>query len=278
MKKLLSILLTLIILIIPSNIIAKSDDLSNTETVVQEILNNQNISNETKEWLCWFNSLSAEDQQYISYRPLELSEYNYEKKYIENSYNYNNEFYSIDIRTHNNNSILPMGKIHQDLGNKILPVGGYEKNYAPTYWNKNRYRANCYTYALNFFATTNRDSHQPGYASGKMITKDTISKTNIINAVKKDVNYISKVKGFRIAGETEKPGYREYKVALVIAPGKDYHWYRQDSDGYWSHKRGITNVTRADASGRSIINPRLANRNYYDVNYSTFCGYYFVKY
>ncbi len=44
MKKLLTILLTLIILIIPSNIIAKSDALSNTEIVVQEILNNQNIS------------------------------------------------------------------------------------------------------------------------------------------------------------------------------------------------------------------------------------------
>lgn len=25
-------------------------------------------------------------------------------------------------------------------------------------------------------------------------------------------------------------------VALVIAPGIDYHWYKQDSDGYWSHK------------------------------------------
>lgn len=79
MKKILSILLTLVILIIPSNIIAKSDDLSNTEIVVQEILNNKNISKETKEWLGWFNNLSAKDQQYINYRPLELSKYNYEK-------------------------------------------------------------------------------------------------------------------------------------------------------------------------------------------------------
>lgn len=278
MKKILSILLTLIILIIPSNILAKSANLDNSEIIVQEILNNQNISNETKEWLVWFNNLSAEEQQYINYRPFELSAYNYEKKYIDTPYNYINEFSNVDIRTYSNDIILPMGKIHQNIGNKILPVGGYEKDYAPTYWNNNKLRANCYTYALNYLATTNRDSQQPGYASGKMITRETISKTNIINAVKKDVNYISKVKGFRTAGEKEKPGHREYKVALVIAPGKDYHWYRQDSDGYWSHKRGITNVTRADASDRYIINPRLSNRNYSNVNYSTFCGYYFVKY
>lgn len=77
--------------------------------------------------MVWFNNLSAEEQQYINYRPFELSEYNYEKKYIENPYNYINEFSNIDIRTHSNDIILPMGKIHQDVGNKILPVGGYEK-------------------------------------------------------------------------------------------------------------------------------------------------------
>ncbi|MDD7433901.1 MAG: hypothetical protein SOW48_00900 [Peptoniphilaceae bacterium] len=276
MKKILSILLTLIILIIPSNILAKSANLDNTEIIAQEILNDQNISKETKEWLVWFNSLSAKDQQYINYRPLELSAYNYEKKYIENPYSYSNEFSNIDIRTHSNDIILPTGKIHQDLGNKILPIGGYEKDYAPTYWNRNKLRANCYTYALNYLATTNKASQQPGYASGKKY--ESVSGISIINAVKRDVKYLSNVKGFRTAGENEKPGYREYKVALVIAPGKDYHWYKQDSDGYWSHKPGNTNVTRADSQGRSIINPRTAYRNYSYANYSTFIGYYFVKY
>lgn len=37
MKKLLTILLTLIILIIPSNILAKSTNLDNSEIIVQEI-------------------------------------------------------------------------------------------------------------------------------------------------------------------------------------------------------------------------------------------------
>lgn len=273
MKKIFSIVLAIMIMILPSNILAKSDELNNTEIVVQEILNNESISKETKEWLTWFNSLSAEDQQYISYRPFELDGYNYEKEYIEN-----NELNDINSKIFDDKIILPMGKIPDNLGSKILPVGGYEIKYNPTYWNNNRLRANCYTYALNYLATTNRDSQQPGFASGKPITLSTISKENIINAVKKDISYLSNVKGFRSAGEYEKPGYREYKVALVIASGKDYHWYKQDSDGYWSHKRGITNVTRSDASGRSIINPRLANRNYGEYNYTSFAGFYFVKY
>lgn len=48
----------------------------------------------------------------------------------------------------------------------------------------------------------------------------------------------------------KKPGAKEYKVALVIAPGLDYHWYIQNKDGYWSHKRGLSKVTNVDADGK----------------------------
>ena len=34
----------------------------------------------------------------------------------------------------------------------------------------------------------------------------------------------------------------EYAVLLVVDPNNDYHWYRQDSDGTWSHKPGATKV------------------------------------
>ena len=67
-----------------------------------------------------------------------------------------------------------------------------------------------------------------------------------------------------------------YKVALVIAPGVDYHWYRQNPDGTWSHKPGHTEVTNEDASGKTIKDPQRADRNYNEigVNYSEFRGYY----
>ena len=63
-----------------------------------------------------------------------------------------------------------------------------------------------------------------------------------------------------------------YKVALVIAPGQDYHWYRQDDDGYWSHKPGITPVTREDESEDVIVDPQIADRG----AYTQFVGYYAV--
>lgn len=63
-----------------------------------------------------------------------------------------------------------------------------------------------------------------------------------------------------------------YKVALVIAPNLDYHWYRQDSDGLWSHKPGTTPVTRLDNSNNLIIDPQTANRG----PYTEFIGYFEV--
>ena len=69
---------------------------------------------------------------------------------------------------------------------------------------------------------------------------------------------------------------------------QDSHFYRQDSDGYWSHKPGKEEVRRTDASGKLITDPETADRNYdtsndnqnneTDNNYYKFCGYYSVPY
>ena len=73
------------------------------------------------------------------------------------------------------------------------------------------------------------------------------------------------------------PGY--FPVALFIDPGINYHWYRQDSNGLWSHKPSHTAATDLDASGNPISNPETADRDYrstYGINYSIFCGYFYV--
>ena len=58
----------------------------------------------------------------------------------------------------------------------------------------------------------------------------------------------------------------------------DYHFYRQNSDGTWSHKPGNTDVTKYDSSGKIIMDPRKANRYAaYDINYNLFVGFYIVK-
>jgi hypothetical protein len=65
------------------------------------------------------------------------------------------------------------------------------------------------------------------------------------------------------------------KIALVADEDEDYHFYRQDSNGYWSHKPGATDVTHIDATGRPIYDPQIASKLYPDsgLHYDQFCGY-----
>jgi DNA-binding LacI/PurR family transcriptional regulator len=53
---------------------------------------------------------------------------------------------------------------------------------------------------------------------------------------------------------------------------RDYHFYRQDKGGSWSHKPGKTEVTNRDASRNSITDPRRADRKYEGLEYTEFCG------
>jgi hypothetical protein len=73
---------------------------------------------------------------------------------------------------------------------------------------------------------------------------------------------------------------RCWKVALVIDPlFPDFHWYRQDDDGTWSHKPGGLPATNRDADGNPITDPRAADRDYRRVggpNYTLFCGCFCV--
>lgn len=62
-------------------------------------------------------------------------------------------------------------------------------------------------------------------------------------------------------------------VALVYATdGTDYHWYRRNDDGTWSHKPGSTPIISWDASGNTITDPATCDRGIYD----GFLGYYEV--
>ena len=64
-----------------------------------------------------------------------------------------------------------------------------------------------------------------------------------------------------------------YKVALIYGD-TDYHWYRQNPDGTWSHKPGRTEVTNLDANGHLIYDPLYAE--HLDI-YSHFYGYFAVS-
>jgi hypothetical protein len=77
-----------------------------------------------------------------------------------------------------------------------------------------------------------------------------------------------------------------YKVGMFLDirdKQKDFHFYRQDKNGTWSHKPGSNLVTQLDASGEKIKDPLTANRNYSKVkkdgyNYTEPCGFYCMPY
>ena len=236
-----------------------------------EEVNTQIFSEETQEWLEWFNSLTYEEQITVSYRPAEIIEYLEGDNTILPELQ---DLVRIDSPQIGTNSVNP----YDPGGGGTMVVGGYELAYNPSYWNGSRInKANCYYYVMNVVSSsTDKGKQQPGFKANSVFTSLTAS--NIIAAVKKDIPYFSNVVSIRSSSAGEKPGVKEYKVVLVIAPGKDYHWYRQNPDGSWSHKRGHTEVTRVDASGNTIYNPQGCNRNYGSINYSTFAGYYIVKY
>ena len=172
---------------------------------------------------------------------------------------------------------------------RMLPPNGSELAYDPAAWagipSANN---NCYGYALNNqlhepSGNSIWQKQQPGeyyniHSSNRIPQGYQTPASIIVNSVQKDFAMYNSVNGasltFTSIGRYETCPSGTYKVALVVdESGRDYHWYRQDADGLWSHKRGITAVKRTDESGELIIDPMIADRD----NYTTFVGYFAVK-
>ena len=165
----------------------------------------------------------------------------------------------------------------------------HHPKYEPEKWNKDKYikkTHNCYAYALNLIDKKQADickiylkitgkkdcpslRPQPGQYYGYLdeYNPHPFSCKEIELRMIKDNPLIKKLKN-----NQECPN-NFYKIALVCASdGSDYHFYRQDNNGLWSHKDGWKLATNKDSKGRIITNPELAERDHLDL----FCGYYVV--
>jgi hypothetical protein len=176
---------------------------------------------------------------------------------------------------------------------EYLPLSGYEVKYEPEKWNDGsaiQSTTNCYAYALNLQrhpTITGVTFPLPGYSGyclqpGELALYSGLSGVdpsrnvesggaqNVINCTK-DAQAIGGV--FTSVSRTAVCPAGTYKVALVIDPGWDYHWYRQNPDLTWSHKPGTTPVKNADNSNNRIFDPQTADRG----GYTEFIGYYAVQ-
>ena len=128
--------------------------------------------------------------------------------------------------------------------------------YNPGLWNAPSVQPynNCYNYAMNFRSNT---FAQPGKISGH--PNSVMQCPNVSTAANWD-------------GCKATCSGPNLLVALVIWPGRDYHWYRYHSNGFWGHKPGSTAARNTDNSGQVIggaRNPQNCNRGPYTI----FCGY-----
>ena len=141
---------------------------------------------------------------------------------------------------------------------------------------------NCYTYFLNL---KSRKAYnlckqnykyerfcrrpQPGYASKMpLLSEKDYNCNTMMKRTLKDNKRI-----YRISKQDKCPK-DFYKGALVVAPKRDYHYYRLNDDGVWTHKPGYKPSTNINSDNRPINDPEEANRNYGGtLNYKDFCGF-----
>lgn len=133
--------------------------------------------------------------------------------------------------------------------------------YEPEKWgvDGNNRTNNCYTYALDWIFKGKSNGLNPGNTTEKK--EIPIEKLNLNDVLELALTN-NKIKKPTLLNKLGfgKRGY--YSVYLVVDEGVDYHWYRQDKGGLWSHKHGTGSITNVDGSGRIIGNPARANHCY----------------
>ena len=162
-------------------------------------------------------------------------------------------------------------------------------DHAPKKWayDSIRKNTNCYTYALDLRKNpiTNKffkdwDHIQPGnicdrqhksiYFSQFLQKHNEYKIKKFIKYVREDCKYLKYQ--IRKSSLIEKRNGGWWKVVLYFELG-DYHWYRQNNDGTWSHKIGSQKVSNKDKNGEIITNPEKCNRGYYN----KFIGYFLIR-
>ena len=183
--------------------------------------------------------------------------------------------------------------------------------YEPHKWNKSKHIThshNCYSYFLNKISpveelrckaieqkmgSTNKcKTPQPGYSDGLNPqlynqTRKTRNEngfrykcSNVLARIRKDNQEVKYLGNSREAFHQKCPDDMYKGAMTTTAPDSwkhsDYHFYRQDESGYWSHKDGKNPVKNYDARNKKIVDPYLADRNYKNNKYTEFCGYFCV--
>lgn len=176
-------------------------------------------------------------------------------------------------------TLIHNSTVHQEgfiEGNgELSPMSGAEPEYKPERWNDDphiRKTHNCYAYSLNKRTSAMGAKAQPGYfANYPSLGRKDYKCAHFLERLKHD-NPSVKLSKFG-----KRCGKNSYKVFLALDTKEadtDYHFYRQDSNGFWSHKPGANYVVDTDAQGKKIKNPKEADRSYKYFQYTEPCFFF----
>ncbi len=141
--------------------------------------------------------------------------------------------------------------------------------YDPNLWKPWELQNNCYDYARD---SPSHRRLQPGVLAGRVPVPPEFTNCHSIEAA-------ALADGLTRAASPDECKDPCWPVALVTGPipwrtapvqQYDYHWYRRDQNGRWSHKRGRLSVMDTDHAGQPIVDPSTANRSFYQ----DFCGFF----
>ena len=228
------------------------------------------------------------------------------------NYKSNNDFQSYDRCTNKAIQNTDFCELHQNCKSYLRNfLSGYEPEYQPVKWSDPYVEGshNCYSYFLNRQVKTVKEKCNEicstKHKDNKSCPKDNSECTDLkpqpgdFYLIKKTGSDKEKERKYKCPNMQKKilndnPSLipvpfnvkcpnKYYKGAMVVDPDNTYHFYRQNNNGTWDHKPGISPITNVDASGKEIYIPHFANRDYTDdkdnedaINYTHFCGYYCV--
>lgn len=156
-------------------------------------------------------------------------------------------------------------------GGMATNMSGYELPFDAQYWIDlpNTEKLNCYDYAFG-----NANPAQQEYSQPIARTSDT----HVYTCESVEAGMLKQHPEVYVA-EFEQPckaGERKIGLFVDDVHPSDYHFWRQDDDGYWSHKPGYQNPRREDARGKLIKAPHESSREFEHFNYTHQCNYYCI--
>lgn len=122
----------------------------------------------------------------------------------------------------------PLPRLQADTGTPTLPVSGSEPPFTDLTYGSPRGRGNnnCYAWAIGRYRNSGGQKLQPGNLSG---SRDRDVDLRSCDAITTRAMQDLRDRAYRSRPEQPcRRGY--YKVMAFLAPGTDYHWYKQHRD------------------------------------------------